>query len=84
MTLAGSQMRSRRTKGLLAFGVGLLLITFSIFSSVTHTERFLDPIFLGVIGVVALVVGLFLLMTDLFESWLSRGQTALVDGLQAG
>lgn len=77
-------MRSRRTKGLLAFGIGLLLVIFSIFSLVAHSEPFLNPVFLGVIGVVALVVGLFLLMTDLFESWLSRGQTALVDGLQAG
>ena len=30
------------------------------------------------------IIGLLLLITDLMENWLSKGQTALVDGLQAG
>lgn len=36
------------------------------------------------IGALLLVVGLVLLVTSLVETWLSRGQSALVDGLQAG
>ena len=36
------------------------------------------------IGLVLFVVGLVLFITDLLESWLSKGQRALVDGLQAG
>ena len=36
------------------------------------------------IGAIFLVIGLALFVTELFETWLSRGQRALVDGLQAG
>ena len=36
------------------------------------------------IGVLLLVLGLVLLIAELMEAWLSRGQRALVDGLQAG
>jgi len=35
-------------------------------------------------GVLLCLAGLVLLMTELLEAWLSRGQKALVDGLQAG
>ena len=35
-------------------------------------------------GAIVLVVGLVLFVTDLLENWLSKGQSALVDGLQAG
>jgi len=38
----------------------------------------------GAIGSILLVVGFVLLITELMETWLSRGQRALVDGLQAG
>jgi len=36
------------------------------------------------VGVLLCVVGFVLLITELLETWLSRGQKALVDGLQAG
>jgi hypothetical protein len=40
---------------------------------------------LGVVGgVILILVGLALLVTELMERWLTRGQRALVDGLQAG
>jgi len=35
-------------------------------------------------GAIVFVVGLVLFITDLLETWLSKGQSALVDGLQAG
>lgn len=41
-------------------------------------------ILLAALGVLMLVVGAVLLITELMESWLTRGQSALVDGLQAG
>jgi hypothetical protein len=36
------------------------------------------------VAVLFLVVGLIVLVTELFEGWLNRSQAALVDGLQAG
>ncbi len=44
----------------------------------------LNPTALAAGGVVFLIVGVLILVADLFETLLSRGQTALVDGLQAG
>jgi hypothetical protein len=40
---------------------------------------------LGVVGgVILILVGLALLVTELMERWLTRGQRVLADGLQAG
>jgi len=36
------------------------------------------------VGVLLCVAGFVLLIMELLETWLSRGQKALVDGLQAG
>ena len=36
------------------------------------------------LGLLLLVVGILIFITEMFESWLSQGQAALVDGLQAG
>ena len=70
--------------GLVVFGIGVLLIVFSVLIMVTSYGLHLNPVAPGVVGVLLLLLGLFLLITDLFEMWLSRGQLALVDGLQAG
>ena len=43
-----------------------------------------NPTTIVILGAAALVVGLIMFVTELFESWLSHGQSALVDGLQAG
>ena len=37
-----------------------------------------------VVGALLCVAGFVLLIMELLETWLSRGQKALVDGLQAG
>jgi hypothetical protein len=39
---------------------------------------------LMICGAVLVIVGILMLIADLFEAFLSHGQTALVDGLQAG
>ncbi len=64
--------------------LGVVLIVFSIGSMLAHLSPFLSIPALGVAGAIMFVVGLLLLMTELMESWLSKGQAALVDGLQAG
>ena len=51
-----------------------------VFSSVVTFED--TSLIIG--GAILLLVGIFVFVADLIETFLSRGQTALVDGLQAG
>ena len=44
----------------------------------------LNWIILLAVGTLLCVAGFVLLVMELLETWLSRGQKALVDGLQAG
>ena len=37
-----------------------------------------------ILGVVLVVVGILIFTPEIFESWLSHGLAAIVDGLQAG
>lgn len=39
---------------------------------------------LTILGALLLVAGVLIFITEMFESWLSHSQAALVDGLQAG
>lgn len=64
--------------------LGFLLVGFSIWSYVSRSSSALGVSLIGGVGAVLLGVGLLLLITELMEVWMSRGQTALVDGLQAG
>lgn len=64
--------------------LGILLVGFSIWSYVSRSLSTLSVSLIGGVGTVLLGVGLLLLITELMEVWMSRGQTALVDGLQAG
>jgi len=63
---------------------GIAILAFSIFSLAVHNAAFGEVPVVAVAGAVLLAVGLLLLITELMESWLSKGQAALVDGLQAG
>jgi len=63
---------------------GIVVIAFSILSFAVHYENFGGVPVIALVGAILLVVGLLLLITDLMENWLSKGQAALVDGLQAG
>lgn len=64
--------------------LGFVLIGFSIGSMVTHASSFLSIPVLSAAGAILLAAGLLLLVTELLENWLTKGQAALVDGLQAG
>ena len=61
---------------------GTALVILAIGSFIVHYS--LNWTITGGTGVVLLVIGALILITELMEVWLSRGQTALVDGLQAG
>jgi hypothetical protein len=64
--------------------VGFLLLIGGILNWVFSSVVTFEDTTLIIGGVVLLVVGIFVYVADLIETFLSRGQTALVDGLQAG
>ena len=63
--------------------VGIVTMVGSALSLAVYSAG-LESIFGIVVGAVLILVGLVLLVTELMETWLNRGQSALVDGLQAG
>ena len=60
------------------------MIASSLIASIAHLALPLANALVGAIGVLFLIVGLLVLIAEILESFLSRGQVALVDGLQAG
>ena len=64
--------------------LGLMICIASISLWIINVHSRLSLSVTIILGVLLLVVGILIFITDLFESWLSHGQAALVDGLQAG
>jgi len=62
---------------------GISLVVVAALSVIAGARMLNWLIPLGVGGFL-LIAGFVLLITELMETWLSRGQRALVDGLQAG
>ncbi len=74
----------KRSFALVMISIGAFLIAFSIGSMLTNFSSYPSITVLGVVGAIIFVIGLLLFVTELIENWLTKGQTALVDGLQAG
>ena len=67
---------------LILFGFGVLVP--SLVSWMLRLPvRFNSPL-VAVVAAFLIAIGVLVLITEMFESWLNRGQAALVDGLQAG
>jgi len=64
--------------------LGISFIALAIGSMLTHYEAYVSVPILATAGALMLIIGLLLLITEFMENWLSKGQTVLVDGLQAG
>jgi len=64
--------------------LGVVLIGFAIISMLIRSIPLANIPVWAVAGAILLVIGLLLLITELLENWLAKGQAALVDGLQAG
>jgi len=65
-------------------GGGIALLVASVVSWVLAREFPLSVAAAAVFGAALVIVGIVILSTEFLEAALSRGQTALVDGLQAG
>jgi hypothetical protein len=77
-------MRMRKLIGLLLDALGLALAAVSLNVAAIHSVHPVSIVLLIVLAVLLMAVGLIVLIRDLFEGWLDRGQSALVDGLSAG
>ena len=64
--------------------LGVVLIGFAIISMLNRSILLANVPVWAVAGAILLIIGLLLLITELLENWLTKGQAALVDGLQAG
>ncbi|HUK28714.1 MAG TPA: hypothetical protein VLV31_09845 [Candidatus Acidoferrales bacterium] len=76
-------MRARKTIASIITVLGAITLAYSLATAVDHGATFIVWLTV-VVGALLVVIGLGLLITALLEAWLSDGQTALVDGLQAG
>lgn len=69
---------------MIMMALGISFIALAISSMLTHYAAYVSVPILATAGALMLIIGLLLLITEHMENWLSKGQTALVDGLQAG
>ncbi|HYW01870.1 MAG TPA: hypothetical protein VE862_10390 [Candidatus Acidoferrum sp.] len=77
-------MKKRRGVSGILFVLGVVLVMWGVFQWLFSSVFTFDDTVLMMCGAVLVVVGILILIADLFEAFLSHGQTALVDGLQAG
>jgi hypothetical protein len=77
-------MRTRRLFGLFLTTLGLALLATSVSAAVLHFNPRMGSGVVAAISILFLALGVIVLLMDILEVWLSRGQAALVDGLQAG
>jgi hypothetical protein len=78
------QLRTRGVVAIVLVALGISLIGLAIGSMLSHYAAYVSVPILATAGALMLIIGLLLLITELMENRLSKGQTALVDGLQAG
>lgn len=64
--------------------IGTVLVAIAIGAALIHYRLPFENLYAGAVGGLLLVVGLIFFIAEIFETWLSRSQSALVDGLQAG
>jgi hypothetical protein len=77
-------MRKRLLVASAAIIIGLFLIAYSLTGSLSIWALPIGNALSAGVGIILILVGIVLLLTEVLESFLTRGQKALVDGLQAG
>jgi hypothetical protein len=78
-------LRARGVVAIILIALGFSFIALAVGSMLTRYAAYgLSVPILATAGALMLIIGLLLLITELMENWLSKSQTALVDGLQAG
>jgi hypothetical protein len=70
--------------GLVLAICGLSMVGASLSAAMLHYTLPSSNVVVAAFALVLLVIGLIIVLTEVFEKWLTRSQAALVDGLQAG
>jgi len=77
-------MKVRKMVSVILVLLGLVILIGNLVSWIVGIHFPLNSTLEMILGVLLLLVGVLIFITEMFESWLSHGQAALVDGLQAG
>ncbi len=77
-------MKVRKAAAIIVIFIGLMTCVAGLVSWIVGAHFPLNLTVTIILGVVLLMVGVLVIITEMFESWLNRGQAAIVDGLQAG
>ena len=77
-------MKVRNIAAIILVFFGLATIVIGLYSWNAGAHSPLNLTVTIILGVLMLVAGVLMFITEMFESWLSHSQAALVDGLQAG
>ena len=83
-TLSRDSLKIRKAIAIILMLIGSLTCIAGLLSWVISASSPFNSIVIVILGTVTLVVGILVLVTEMFESWLNRSQAALVDGRQAG
>ena len=83
-TLSRDSLKIRKAIAITLVLIGSLTCIAGLLSWVVAATSPFNSIVIIILGMVILVVGILVIVTEMFESWLNRSQAALVDGLQAG
>jgi ABC-type transport system involved in cytochrome c biogenesis permease subunit len=79
-----TEMKVRKMVSVILVLLGLVILIGNLVSWIVGAHFPLNSTLEMILGVLLLLVGVLIFITEMFESWLSHGQAALVDGLQAG
>jgi polyferredoxin len=79
-----TRMNMRRVVSMILVFLGLTILIGNFVFWIATSRSPLNPTLAIILGTLLLVAGALILITEMLESWLSHGQAALVDGLQAG
>jgi len=82
--LTRHKLKARKAVAVIIILLGLMTCVVGLSSWIVGAHSTLNLTVMIILGVLLIVVGILVFITEMFESWLSHGQAALVDGLQAG
>ena len=82
--LSRHALKLRKAVAIILVLTGLLTFVAGLSSWIVNAYSPFSSTVMIIFGVLLLGLGIIVMIIERFESWLSHGQAALVDGLQAG
>jgi len=82
--LSRHALKLRKAVAIILVLTGLLTFVAGLSSWIVNANSPFSSTVMIIFGVLLLALGIIVMIIERLESWLSHGQAALVDGLQAG